>query len=248
MHIDGGANTKRPMAQPTISILIVDDDLSSQSMFQAVMKKAGYTVDLASNATDAAALCEVQVFNLAIVALKSSGPPGLDLVRRIKDLQPECAIVMTSHNPSREELIEALRLRVDDFLIKPVSGDIIRRTVGEVLLKHPARRSTPTDVVAGDLRIDANRRIVYWHGQVLTLTPTEYCVLLALAQQADHLVSASLLAHRCRGHSVGETDARQLIKPHIANLRKKLEQNGRYKRVLLSHRERGYILNLQAQT
>ena len=222
--------------------MIVEDDLSTQHSFKAAMEKAGYIVVLASNVPEAAALLEIQEFNLAIVALKLHSVTGFDLVRRIPDLQPGCAIVMTSSNPSTEALLEALRTGVADFLITPVSDDLLRRNVGEALLKHPTRQLTKPEFVVGALRIDSGRRTAYWHEQALTLTPTEFCILLMLAQQTNQIIPASVMIHRCRDYSIGEQDARQLIKPHIAHLREKLEQDGRYKRVLLNHRGRGFVL------
>jgi len=218
---------------------------SVQSTFNGTLEKAGYTVEAAADAFQAVALLEEQVFNVAIVAVKLRGPSGFDLVRRIQEWQPECAVVMTSANPSREDLLEALRVRADDFLIEPVPSEILLRSVGEALLRHSVRQPMPPEVVVGALQIDTRRRAVYWHGQVLALTPTEYCALLALAQEAGQIISASRLVHRCRGYSVGEDDARQLIKPHIANVRQKLEQGGRYKRVLLNHRGRGFVLRVE---
>ncbi|MHB8625713.1 MAG: response regulator transcription factor [Aggregatilineales bacterium] len=233
------------MAQNIISILIVDNDPSIQTLFKAVLESAGYTVDLASDALEAAALLEMQSFHLALIELKLRGPSGLDLIRRIQDWQPNCAMVMTSINPTRENLLQALRAGVDDFLIKPISTETLCRTVGEALLKHPARRPTSPDITIGALRIESKHRMVYWHEQPLMLTPTEYCALLTLAQHVGQIVPASILIHRCRGYSIGEEDARQLLKPHIANLRHKLEQGGRFKRILLNHRGRGFILNVE---
>ncbi len=208
------------MVQNTISILVVDDDPSVQTTVKVILERAGYVVDLAHDALEAAALLEVQPFNLALIDLKLRGPSGLDLIRRIRDWQPECAIVITGINPTREDLIEALRAGVDDFLIKPIaSNETLRRAVGEALLKRHARRPTSPDITLGALRIDSKRRMVYWHEQLMSLTPTEYCALLTLAQHIGQVVSASVLIHRCRGYSVDEEDARQLIKPHIANLR-----------------------------
>lgn len=228
-----------------ISILLIDDDLAILTLFKAVLEKSGYMVVAASNALDAAVLLEAQHFDLALIDLKLPGPSGLDLLKRLRDWQAGCAIVLISANPSREDIIEGLRAGVDDFLIKPISNPHLQRAVGEALLKHQLRRPAPMDeIVAGALRIDTKRRLVYWHEQLLTLTSTEYCLLYTLAQQAGRIVPASVLIRRCRGYSINEEEARQLIKPHISNLRHKLEQGDQYKRILLNHRGLGFILGI----
>jgi DNA-binding response OmpR family regulator len=234
------------MNQTPISILVVDDDLAIQVLFQAVLEKAGYVVSTASTALDAAAMLENQQFNLALIDLKLPGPSGLNLVQRLHDWQSECAIVLISANPRQDDIIEGLRAGVDDFLIKPIGNAQLQRVVGEVLLKRRLRRPVPSDEInVGALRIDTRQRIVFWHDQALTLTSTEYCLLYTLAQQPGRLVPAAVLIRRCRGYSINEEEARQLIKPHISNLRHKLEQGGRFKRILLNHRGLGFILSAE---
>ncbi|MHB8628720.1 MAG: response regulator transcription factor [Aggregatilineales bacterium] len=232
------------MNQAPISLLILDDEWGVQMMFKAVLERAGYAVSTAANAFGAAALLEVQQFNLALIDLKLPGPSGLDLLQRLREWQTDCATVLISANPTREDILEALRAGVDDFLIKPISNEQLRRAVGEALLKHQIRRpSTSHEMVVGALRIDASHRTIYWHEQALTLTSTEYSLLRTLAQHAGRIVPASVLIRHCRGYTISEDEARQLIKPHIANLRQKLEQGSRFQRVLLNHRGLGFILS-----
>jgi DNA-binding response OmpR family regulator len=234
------------MSQPPISILILDDEWGVRTIFTAVLERAGYAVFTASDALEAAALLEAQQFNLALIDLKLPGPSGLDLLQRLRDWQTSCATVLISANPTREDILEALRAGVDDFLIKPISNEHLRRAVGEALLKHQIRRLPASpEMVVGALRIDTSRRTVYWHDQALTLTSTEYCLLRTLAQHAGRIVPASALIRHCRGYSINEEEARQLIKPHIANLRHKLEQGSRFRRVLLNHRGLGFILSAE---
>ena len=234
------------MSQTPISILILDDEWGVQMIFKAVLERAGYIVSTVSDALQAAALLETQQFNLALIDLKLPGPSGLALLQRLKDWQSDCATVLISANPSHEDIIEALRAGVDDFLIKPITNEHLRRAVGEALLKHQIRRPpTAHEMTVGALRIDTNRRLIYWHDQELALTATEYALLRTLAQHAGRIVPASVLIRHCRGYNLNEEEARQLIKPHIANLRHKLEQNGRFRRVLHNHRGLGFILSTE---
>lgn len=234
------------MSQAPISILILDNEVGVQMTFKAALETAGYAVSTASDALEAMALLETHQFNLALIDLILPGPSGLALLQRVREWQADCATIMFSANPRREDIIEALRAGVDDFLIKPVSNEHLRRAVGEALLKHQTRRPPAAqEMVVGALRIDANRRLIYWHDQELTLTSTEYVLLRTLAQHAGRIVPASVLIRHCRGYNIEEDEARQLIKPHIANLRHKLEQGGRFRRVLHNHRGLGFLLSAE---
>src|SRR5579859_7027140 len=237
------------MNQTPISILILDDDVSLQTIFRAILEKAGYEVTTVSTAIEAKNILSLQQFNLALIDVKLPGPSGLELLQSLRVWQPDCATVLISAHANREDVIEALRAGADDFLIKPVANDHLRRAIGEALLKHRAQRPTPTEEISvGALRINPQQRMVYWHNEPLTLTATEYCLLYTLVQHSGRLVPASVLLRRCRGYVIEEDEARQLIKPHIANLRHKLEQGDRFKRILLNHRGLGFVLSAEETT
>ncbi len=230
-------------------LLLVDDEPGILQVTKGLLSEGGYQVFTAQNAIQAMELLEQQTFDAILIDLKMPGPSGLVLAERTRELQNDCAIIMFSASPTRENIIEALRASVDDFLIKPLSGEPLRQAVGRAILKR--RRSfqkTPqvplklSELTVGGLKIDTETHRVLWHGYPLNLTPTEYCLLMTLAQNIGQSVSASLLVRRCRGYAAPESEARTLLKPHIANLRQKLEHGGEFQRVLVNHRGVGFVL------
>ncbi len=232
-------------------ILIVDDELGVLQMTKTLLREAGYDVQTAKDAFEALVLLEKQPFDLLLADLKLPGPSGISLTERVHDLQEHCAVIMFSGNPSREQIIEALRAGVDDFLLKPMSNEQIRQAVGRAILKRkrPSGRPVPavihgSQIAIGPLKIDLDEHRVEWHDQSLTLTPTEFCLLRVLAQHVGHSLSPVVLVRECRGYVASDTDARFLLKPHISNLRQKLEQNGRYPRILMNQRNIGFTLKL----
>jgi DNA-binding response OmpR family regulator len=231
-----------------IRILLVDDEPSILTTFKILLTDAGYEVDTTLSALTALTLLGLKTFDLLIVDWRLGGSSGLDLVREVKTLQPSCALLMISTGATRETIIEAFRSDIDDFLIKPISREQLLQGVGRAMLKHQVRRDTLSNrsgdsLVYGAFSINIESRTILWHDELLKLTPTEYCLMLVLVQNAGRSISAQTLIKYCRGDEVDETHAQNLLKPHIANLRQKLEQDGRYPRVLMNHRGMGFLIN-----
>ena len=86
----------------------------------------------------------------------------------------------------------------------------------------------------------------YVHSQIeerkLTLTPTEFRVLLCLAEHPGALRSYPQLVRCAQGYDAGELEASELIKPHIHHLRQKLEEDPSAPRYILNVRGKGYML------
>ncbi len=232
------------------TILLVEDEPHIATMLREILERAGYSVAVAYDAFEAVGLVERQSYDAFLVDLRLPGASGLAVVERARELNPECAILMISGNAKMNNVIEALQFRIDDFLLKPVSEEKLIASVGRALINRRRRlvqtqvMPMASDLMLGPLCMNAEQRTAYWHGQLLTLTPTEFCILLLLAQHHGQAVSPVMLVQRCRGYSTTEEEARFLLKPHIANLRGKLEQRNRYQRVILNHRGVGFALRI----
>jgi DNA-binding response OmpR family regulator len=92
------------------------------------------------------------------------------------------------------------------------------------------------------LQLDTWRQQATLAGRTLTLTPTEFRVLLCLAEHAGIMISYTQLVQSVHGYEVGEIEASELIKPHIHHLRQKLEPDPGAPRYILNVRGKGYLL------
>jgi DNA-binding response OmpR family regulator len=95
----------------------------------------------------------------------------------------------------------------------------------------------------GMFQLDTWRQEARLAGRTLTLTPTEFRVLLCLAEHAGTMLSYAQLVHGAQGYEVGEIEASELIKPHIHHLRQKLEPDPCTPRYILNVRGKGYLLS-----
>lgn len=99
----------------------------------------------------------------------------------------------------------------------------------------------------GPLTIFLGRYKISIDDQSIELTPTEFDLLLYLAAHRGRVVSCHELVREVRGYGVDEAEAREVIRPHVSNLRRKLKECGDYEDLIINVRGIGYRLNISAE-
>ena len=102
-----------------IKILIIDDEIDVCTFFRRLLQKKGYDISIAVNGVEAASFIREGSFNVAMVDLKLPDTDGLSLLQQIKNLQPNCeVIIMTGYGTTRTA-VKAIQLGAFDYLEKP---------------------------------------------------------------------------------------------------------------------------------
>ncbi len=141
-----------------------------------------------------------------------------------------------------EARAQALRQRQ----LLDVVGSAVQELRGEQPAQQPEQQgSTPGGryITLGDLQLDPWRQEAKLADRRLPLTPTEFRVLLCLAEHAGTALSYTQLVRGAQGYDTTEDEAAELIKPHIHHLRQKLEPNASAPRYILTVRGKGYMLS-----
>jgi DNA-binding response OmpR family regulator len=107
--------------------------------------------------------------------------------------------------------------------------------------------SAPGVMVIGQLSIFPGRYQIAVDEHPIDLTPTEFDLLLYLAAHRGRVVSCHELVREVRGYGVDEAEAREVIRPHVSNLRRKLKQMGLDEDMIVNVRGIGYRLNEQPE-
>lgn len=259
------------MSQPD-RILIVDDESNIRLTLGALLKRAGYDVTPADGGREAVALLERQSFDLMLVDLKMPEIDGMQVVAVARQRQPDLAIIVLTGHGSLDTAVEGLRQGVFDYLLKTTEPaqvlervkaglaahaqqlrqrtllDVVGTAVQELRSHAPgeaAATGQPNDrvITIGALQLDTWRQVATLGDQTLTLTPTEFRVLLCLAERAGTMLSYTQLVRCAQGYDSGEIEASELIKPHIHHLRQKLEPDPSAPRYILNVRGKGYMLS-----
>ncbi len=129
-------------------ILVVDDDVNVAKMCIKALRGAGFEAERASDGTEAIACCQKETFDLLLIDLKMPGLGGLEVLRTIKELDPDIAAIIITAYGTLESAVEAMRLGAQEYLNKPFDGDQLVTAVQQVL----AKKLQADGVVRGNLR------------------------------------------------------------------------------------------------
>ncbi|AGF79563.1 PAS, AAA-type ATPase, and DNA-binding domain-containing transcriptional regulator [Desulfocapsa sulfexigens DSM 10523] len=112
-----------------IPILVVDDEESLRHTFKIFLKREGYgPIILASNFEEAVGELTTRSFDLVISDIVLGGNSGIDLLKRIRELNITCPVIMVTGYPHVDTASEALRFGAFDYIQKPVEKDQLLKT------------------------------------------------------------------------------------------------------------------------
>jgi DNA-binding response OmpR family regulator len=144
-------------------------------------------------------------------------------------------------------LEERARLQRQNELIHTI-GAAVQELTGNTAGSEPSSSAAPANerqVEIGPLQLDTWHQTAMFQGRSLNLTPTEFRLLLCLAEHAGQMLSYTQLVRCAQGYDTSELEAGELIKPHIHHLRQKIEPEPGSPRYLLNVRGKGYILQIE---
>jgi len=111
-------------------ILIVEDDLFFREVFSDLLMEDGYEVDAASSADEAFDFLNRSEYHLVVVDLVLQDASGLDVLEKVKQLDPAIEVIIVTGHANMETAIYALKHGARDYLSKPINHDEFRHTVG----------------------------------------------------------------------------------------------------------------------
>ena len=117
------------MAKP--SILVVDDELLIRDLLYDFFTGHGWDISVAEDGEMALKIMQDKDFDLVLTDIKMPEMDGLDLTRQVKDSHPDLPVVLMTGFPSVDTAVEALRTKVDDYVIKPFNINQLYKLVEE---------------------------------------------------------------------------------------------------------------------
>jgi len=107
------------------SLLLVDDDATFCAVLREALERRGYEVRIAHNVDEGLARVAEESPEYAVIDLRMPGPSGLELVKRLHELDPNTRIVMLTGYASVATAVEAIKLGATHYLTKPADADEI---------------------------------------------------------------------------------------------------------------------------
>lgn len=203
-------------------ILVIEDEKELNKVLQAYLVKSGYQAVGAYNGDDGLALWEKENPDLVLLDLNLPAMDGLDVARAIRKVKDTPIIMVTARVDEIDRLI-GLELGADDYITKPYSPREVIARVKAVLRRTGKQVAMQSEIVIGDLQIDLEGHQVCERGQTLDLTPTEFTLLVTLANQPGRVFSRLQLLEAAQGNAYEGYE--RSIDAHIKNLRSKLQDD-----------------------
>lgn len=221
-------------------VLVVDDEHAIRRFLRTSLNAHGYEVHEAATGEDAI----LQTINvrpdLIILDLGLPGIDGVEITRRIREWSQTPIIILSVQNQDADK-IEALDAGADDYLTKPFSvGELTARL--RVAMRHVRQEEPELTFVSGKLHVDLTARVVTHNGKEVQLTPTEYDLLKLLIQYAGRVLTHQQLLREVRG--AGFQAETHLLRVHMSNLRRKIEEDPSNPQYILTEPGVGYRLKI----
>jgi two-component system KDP operon response regulator KdpE len=200
-------------------VLVCDDEPQILRALKVILRDAGYEAVPAASGEEALDLAAVKPPAAAIVDLMLPDIDGVEVTERLREWS-EIPIIVLSAVGEEEAKVRALAAGADDYVTKPFGPpELVAR------LEAALRRARPDEsepmIVAEGLEIDLAGRTVRREGEAVHLTPTEFELLRALAQNRGRLMTHRSLLVEVWG--IEYADDTQVLRAHVANLRRKIE-------------------------
>ncbi|MEU8185259.1 response regulator transcription factor [Micromonospora sp. NPDC049044] len=220
-------------------VLVVEDDFSIREVAALGLRRAGFRVDTAVDGRQALATFRARPVDLIVLDIMLPGLDGLEVCREIRRTS-QVPILMLTARTDTIDVVVGLECGADDYLRKPFDLPELVARVRSVL----RRVSVPppsTVIEVGSLEIDPDGFVVRRHGREVTLTATEFRLLLELARRPGQVFTRELLLDLVWNHDfLGDS---RLVDVAVQRLRAKIEDDPAQPRLIRTVRSAGYKLS-----
>ena len=199
-------------------ILLVEDDATIRQMTKLSLERDGFAVETAHDSTSGLAAFRDGTPDLVVLDVMLPGVDGVSVCRSIRE-RSVVPIVMLTARTDPVDVVLGLEAGADDYVTKPFEPAILAARLRAVL-RRVARHDASPVLRAGELEIDRGGMEVRISGAPVALTPTEYRLLLELAENRGTVLSRERLLEDVWGY-VWSGDTR-LVDMHIGRLRAKI--------------------------
>lgn len=221
-----------------INILVVDDEKTIVDVIEAYLKKAGYNVFKSYDGKEAITIFNNENIDLIILDLMLPDISGEEVCKIIKT-EKDVPIIMLTAKINEDDILNGFNLGADDYVVKPFSVKQLMARISAILRRVKNLPSSPIlSFNNGDLIINLESYEVKKNNKVITLTRSEYNILLTLSENVKRVFTRNELIDRVMGEDVDVFD--RIIDSHIKNLRSKIEDDSKSPKYILTIYGVGY--------
>ncbi|MDH3648133.1 MAG: response regulator transcription factor [Saprospiraceae bacterium] len=207
-----------------MKLLVVEDEISLQRSIVTYLTEMDYLCEKASTFAEALMKSSVHHYDCILVDITLPGGSGLDLIRELKDQQKDTGLIIISAKNSLDDRLIGLDLGADDYLTKPFHLSELNARIKALLRRKFFNGMKEIEIA--EISIDPAKSTVRVHAEEISLTKSEYRLLLYFVMNRERVLSKESIAEHIGGDQADMLDNLDFIYSHIKNLRKKIVEAG----------------------
>lgn len=223
-------------------ILVAEDSPALQLLLNTTLKRAGYQVTLTGNGAEALLTYEEHDPHLIILDLLLPGMDGLTFCKHVRQRSMVPILVVSSLSGNQHKL-KAFEAGADDYLSKPYCPEELLLRVQSLLRRSYCNGQQPSGNGiwrCGNVEVDFTNRCLRRNGEEVLLTRTEWALLDELVRNSGRVLTHEELLQRVWGKTYGNET--EYLRVYIGRLRRKLGDDPRKPRYVITHPGVGYRL------
>lgn len=207
-----------------MKVLIIEDEHKLSDSIVDYLKGEKYLCEQAFDFNDAMMKVRVYDYDCVLLDLMLPGGNGLDILRDIKRRNNPAGVIIVSAKDSLDDKLKGLQIGADDYLAKPFHLAELSMRIYAVIRRKEFGANNRLE--CGDISIDLLEKSVTASGHSITLTKSEYDLLLFFIGNKNRVLSKGAIAEHLSGDFADMMDNFDFIYTHIKNLKAKLTEAG----------------------
>lgn len=217
------------------SLLIIDDDKGLTQLLSDYLSGQGYSVHAAENGRQGLRVIYETRPDIVLLDVTMPEKDGWEILERIREIS-SLPIIMLTARGDEADILHGFSLGADDYVTKPFSFAQLAARIHAVLARFGQENTQENRLSVGGLQVDTRLKRVWREGQPLTLTPTEFKLLVALMRHPGEVISAEGLVREVWGPQYASEIG--FVRRYVWHLRQKIEPDP--ENPIYIHNDRGY--------
>lgn len=207
-----------------MKLLIVEDEVELLYTTSKYLQKEDFICETAKTYFEAEDKLASYKYDVIILDINLPDGNGLDLLKKIKIINPETGVLIVSAKNSLDDKLKGLDLGADDYITKPFHLAELNSRVNSLIRRRKFKGNE--NIVFKEIEINPNAKTVKANDKSLDLTKKEFHLLLYFITNKNRVLTKEAIAEHLWGDNIDLVDNFDFIYTHMRNLRKKIKKNG----------------------
>ncbi|MDF1613291.1 response regulator transcription factor [Stygiobacter electus] len=207
-----------------MKILLIENEKDLAKSIVDFIGKEDFIVEAVNDYSTAEEKINLYEYDCTLVDLMLPDGSGLDIVKKLKKLQPKCGIIIITAKNTIDDKLTGLDLGADDYLTKPFHLAELNARIKSILRRRFYDGSS--EIIINEIVIDTEKHEVKVNNKIVELTRREYDILLFFISNKEKVLTKESIVEHIWGDDANAFDNFDFVYTHIKNLRKKLIEQG----------------------